>query len=584
MNAWETARNYQELVERTADHAWTSTRLFAPELILTLSVVLMLGLRVLRVERAPTAGRVALFGSAAAFLAACVDWNADAWGASGGLAVAESVRGVEFFHGMLVLDRLTLFWRLLLCGTLLLFTLLSLATGVPSDDDAPEIYTLVFSSTVGLCAMTSANHLAMVFLGMELATVPLYALAGLQKGRPRSSEAALKFAVFGAGASAAFLYGASLLAGVLGSAHLPTMAARLAELAGTPAGVERQGVLLLAGLLTFAGLAFKLSLVPLHFWTPDVFEGATAEVDAFLSVASKAAALGLLIRLALAFGGAEFVVEAPPAAPAGLAAAPVPPAIGFSGKDQVETAARPRSGDPAAVARLQPLRGWMVFVLSLAAAATVTFGNLAAFGQSQVKRLLAYSTIAHAGFLLMPVAAAVALLGRDPGAARSALAEAALYVVVYLFLNVGAFGVVAFLRNQMHSEKMDDYAGLIQAAPGVALCMSALLVGLVGLPPSAGFVAKFSIFAALVEANLWTLLLVAVANTVVSLFYYLRLVKVMTIDPPAADRLPLDLPLCFSPGGWFTLLATIPTIALFFLWDALARFSLRAVDHLFSAF
>ncbi len=168
-------------------------------------------------------------------------------------------------------------------------------------DDMTDFYVLMLGALIGMCLMISANHILIVILGVEMASVPCYVLAGMQRNRSTSSEAALKYAVFGAGTAGVMFYGLSLLAGVLGSTHLPTMTARLAELIQSGAGADRTMVLVLGGLMLTVGVAFKLSAVPFHFWAPDVFEGATAEVAAFLSVASKAAALGLLVRLATGF-------------------------------------------------------------------------------------------------------------------------------------------------------------------------------------------------------------------------------------------------------------------------------------------
>ena len=202
---------------------------------------------------------------------------------------------------MLVSDSFSVFMRGLLLLFALLFTTFTQISRMPDQDDTTEFYVLMLGALVGMCLMISANHLLIVLLGVEMASVPCYVLAGMLRNRRKSSEAALKYAVFGAGTAGVMLYGMSLLAGVLGSAHLPTMAPRLAELLESGAGADRSLVLVLGGLMLMVGVAFKLSAVPFHFWAPDVFEGATAEVAAFLSVASKAAALGLLVRLATAF-------------------------------------------------------------------------------------------------------------------------------------------------------------------------------------------------------------------------------------------------------------------------------------------
>ncbi len=244
-----------------------------------------------------------------------------------------------------------------------------------------------------------------------MASVPCYVLAGFLRNRRKSSEAALKYAVYGAGAAGIMLFGMSLLAGVLGSAHLPTMAQRLAELLESGAGGERTLVLLLGGLMLMVGVAFKLAAVPFHFWAPDVFEGASAEVAAFLSVASKAAALALLVRLAAVFSF---------------------------------------NPDPVLLQNLAPVRQFIGLMIAVLAAVTCTFGNLAAYGQTNMKRLLAYSTIAHAGYMMMPVAAAVVMIGNNIEGARDAVSAMAVYIGIYLFMNLAAFAGVAF-SAQFHS-------------------------------------------------------------------------------------------------------------------------------------
>jgi NADH-quinone oxidoreductase subunit N len=419
-----------------------------------------------------------------------------------------------------------------------------------------EFYVLMLGALLGMCLMISANHILIVMLGVEMASVPCYVLAGMKRNQPKSSEAALKYAVFGAGTAGVMLYGLSLLAGVLGSAHLPTMTARLVELFKASDGLAagQSTVLILGGLMLTVGVAFKLSAVPFHFWAPDVFEGATAEVAAFLSVASKAAALGLLVRLATGF-----------VYPSGLSF----------------PAATSQGDIAAAIAALAPVRHYIVVLLGVLAAVTCTFGNLAAYGQTNMKRLLAYSTIAHAGYMMMPVVAAVSLLGTDPSAAREAIAAVVVYIGIYLFMNLAAFAMVAFLRNAIHSEEIADYAGLIRTSPGLTVCMSIVLFSLVGLPPLAGFAGKFVAFYALVQANLLPLLLIGVLNTVLSLFYYLRVVRVMIVSPEPLYRRAPTIPLLTSMAGRYCLLLTLPMIVLFFMLSGLLNLANMAALALF---
>ncbi|MFM8709262.1 MAG: NADH-quinone oxidoreductase subunit N, partial [Planctomycetia bacterium] len=338
-------------------------------------------------------------------------------------------------------------------------------------EDGADFYTLVLGATLGMCLMASANHLLMVFMAVEMASVPSYALAGLLKGRKASSEAALKYAVYGAGAAGIMLYGISLMAGLLGTCHMPSMATEIARVvdAGTAGGSVM--VLALGGLMVAVGLAFKLSAVPFHFWCPDVFEGAAAEIGGFLSVASKAAAVALLLRVCFGLG--------------------VSPTEGGAAAANLSASTLWSAGG------LGSTRHFIVYLVGLMAAVTCTLGNLAAYGQTNMTRLLAYSTIAHAGYLMMAVAAAVALVGVDPAAAREAVAAVAFYLATNHVIKQGAFASVALLRNKLRSEEIDAYAGLVRSSPGIVVATAVVLVSLIGLPPLAGFVAKFLVFSSL---------------------------------------------------------------------------------------
>jgi NADH-quinone oxidoreductase subunit N len=221
----------------------------------------------------------------------------------------------------------------------------------------------------------------------------------------------------------------------------------------------------------------------------------------------------------------------------------------------------------------------MCGLISLLAAVTCTFGNLAAYGQTNMKRLLAYSTIAHAGYMMMPVAAVAAVAGTNPEGARNAVAAMGLYLGIYLFMNLGAFAFVAFLRNATGSEQIADYAGLVRRSPGLTVCMTIILFSLVGLPPLAGFAAKFAVFARLFDARLLTLLVIGGLNTVLSLFYYLRVVRVMIISPERAERPAPVIPLWSIPGAYCAVL-TVPLLALFVWWDGLYQWVQAAMKSL----
>lgn len=480
----------------------------------------------------------------------------------------------EIFTGMLVYDGVTVFLRTVLVLALLVVAVLSKLTSFARREDGEDLYVLLFGATLGMCLMVSSNHWMMIFMGVEMASVPSYVLVGMARRNRQAGEAAMKYAVFGAGASGVMLYGISLLVGIAGSAHLPTMAIRLAALDLPGMMNEGQdlgtiGALVLGGLMVTAGVAFKLSAVPFHFWCPDAFEGATAEVAGFLSVASKAAAVGLLVRLTLGLcsPGAEtaaeqMLAESPPAGVHLVA----------------DSAAAVEETAPASP--LSPVRTYLAVLIAVLAAVTCTFGNLAAFGQSNMKRLLAYSTIAHAGYMMMPVAAAALLSGSSVLGAQQAAESVLIYVGIYLFMNLAAFAFVACLRDSLGSEQVDDYEGLVHSSPVIAICMVLLMAGLVGIPPLAGFLGKFAIFAVLAEAGtpLMTLLLIVAAlNTVLSLVYYWRVVRTMCVAAePVASRpaVPSFLETVFGVA------LTIPVVLLFIFPSGVVEFAHVACEQL----
>ena len=528
-----------------------SLPLFRVELTLAATIVLVLLCRMLPVLRWLDSGLVALGGVAFALWYAWCDLRGLPGAPWPAVAAAAVPASRELFGGLLVFDPLTAFIRFLLAGFLVLYIPFTKISGIPDREDGADFYTLVLGASLGMCLMASSNHLLMLFMAVEMASVPSYVLAGILKGRKASSEAALKYVVYGAGAAGVMLYGISLLAGVLGTCHFPSMAAELGSIVGespesfyAAASTGPIMVLALGSLMLAAGLAFKLSAVPFHFWCPDVFEGAAAEVGGFLSVASKAAAVALALRVA--FG------------------------LGWLGGEEMAG---------ASALGLADVRHFAVYLIGLMAAVTCTLGNLAAYGQTNMKRLLAYSTIAHAGYLLMGVAAAVALRGVDPEGCRRAVAAIAFYLGTYVFMNLGAFALVAVLRNRLRSEEIAAYAGLVRTSPGLVVAAAAVLVSLIGLPPLAGFVSKFLVFASIVEAIsvaaerplMLVLLVVGGINTVISLFYYLRVLKVMTFDPPPEDRVATPSAV-WLPGALITAVV-VPVVVLGVFWSGLYAYA-----------
>jgi NADH-quinone oxidoreductase subunit N len=451
---------------------------------------------------------------------------------------------LELFSGMLAYDNFTIFLRLFLLGFALLVIWLSLMTGIPDREDSADFFCLLLGATLGMSLMASANHLMMVFIGVEMASLPSYALAGFLKGRRQSSEAALKYVVYGGGAAGIMLYGISLIAGKYGTGYFPDLATFMAANPLDP-------LVLLGMLFILIGVAFKLAAVPFHFWCPDVFEGAAAEVAAFLSVASKGAALALLGRIALGLGGLA----------------------GFQPNYEAWRNVVP----------------YLAPALAFFAVLTVTFGNLAAYVQTNLKRLLAYSTIAHAGFMMM----GLATLTRDGAGA------VLFYLIVYLFMNLGAFAVVAFLRNLTGSEDLADFRGMIQRAPVLVVTLAVFLLSLLGMPPLAGFAAKFQIFSVLYDAGryytefhdprlvnvgyiMYALLVIGGLNTVLSLFYYVKVLKVMILEKTIEEvenRPAAQLSVPGLPNLYACVLAGVILVVGIF-WDPLSAASTeKGVDR-----
>jgi len=563
--------------------------LFMPEICLSLFISLFLLVRL--ISRRIDLFWVALVGAVAGLISSR-PWEFG----------SEELIGSELFTGLLVHDGLTVAMRTILMGFLVMFLIFTKISGIPDREDGADIYSLIFGATLGMCLMVSANHLLVVFLAIEMTSVPSYVLAALMKGRRRGSEAGLKYAIYGAGAAGIMLYGISLLSGLTSSAHLPTIALQLAEILPNMSASE-QAVLCLSAIMIAAGVAFKLSVVPFHFWAPDVFHGACAEVNAFLSIASKAAALALLLRLAVGLGSVPLETMAERAESQGAAAniqlldiqSPTPVAI-FEDAVEDEVVDKPLAAvEPseqldervarkaAKDAQLAPVRNFIGLLVAFFAIITTTFGNLAAYGQTNIKRMLAYSTIAHAGYMIMAICPLMALLGADSSGAENAASALLQYIVVYVFMNLGAFAIIAFLRNYIGSEEISDYSGMIKTRPALVICLALIFFSLVGLPPLAGFLGKFAIFASITEAYtsttqnyLLVILVVAGINTAISLFYYLAVIKTMVMGEPATAKPVGNLEVGKIETA-YVIAITAPTVLLIVCWESVAHVAQQAV-------
>ncbi len=456
---------------------------FAPELLLCLAIVGVLFARLFSALDTMHRGPLAIVAVTLALLAVLDQW-------------LNYAHGDDSFTGLLRLDAGAAWFRAFILFATLLVLILSRITGLPDRDDSGDFTAMLLGTSLGLMIMASANHLLIVFLAIEMASLPSYALAGFLKGKSRGSEAALKYVVFGAASGGVMLYGISLITARVGTGYLPDVMSVILH--------NGFDLSLASGLLLLAvGLGYKLSIVPFHVWLPDVFEGAPAEVGAFLSVASKAAAVALASRLLNML---------------------------------------PDSADVSVG-------------LAILGAVTATFGNLMAYAQTDLKRLLGYSTIAHAGFLLAAIAAG------GPAAL--------VYLVAYLFANLGAFGTVCSLRRTAGREDVASLAGMMKASPALTVAFAICVLSLLGLPPLAGFAGKFLVFESVYtaatgssHATLWWIVFGALLfNTALGAGYYLKLLRIAVLDDAAEEKAaPRAITL-------FVVLMALATLAVGLFWS-----------------
>ncbi len=441
-----------------------------------------------RPRSAPAADGVAAAGLLAALAATAFLWRA--------AGRAE----ISLLDGAYVLDRFGLAFGAVVLGAALLASLLAAEAAPRSGLPRGETQALLLFSTTGAVAMVTAGDLLSFFLGLEVMSVPAYALTGFRRADGRSSEAAMKYFLLGAFASGFVLYGIALAYGVAGTTRLDAVGAALSEASRSGGADPRAALGRVAAALVLVGLLFKVGAVPFHMWVPDAYQGAPTAVTAFMSSAVKAAALGGLLRLA---------------------------ATAFAG--------------PAAEAEGA---GGLLGVLALV---TMTLGNVAALATPSLKRLLAWSSIAHAGYALVGVAAVAA--ARDDAARTAAASSVAIYALTYGVSVAGAFGVVAALERADRGDVgIEEVEGLAARRPWLAAALTLFLLSLAGLPPTAGFFGKYTVFSAAVAADRTPLAVAGVVNSVVALGYYLR-VPLAVYGGRAADAEPAPP----AGGGWLPL-------------------------------
>ncbi|MBT4361870.1 MAG: NADH-quinone oxidoreductase subunit N [Candidatus Marinimicrobia bacterium] len=430
---------------------------------------------------------------------------------------------VGIFSNMLAVDPFSNFLKILVTVGTMLVMWMSFNSNELKNRRGGEYYTLLLTLVLGMYFLVSATHLLSIYISLEMVSIMSYLLSGYLKEQMRSNEASIKYVVFGAFSSGILLYGFSLLYGLTGSANIFEIQAALS------AGTVSPALMMVILIMILVGFGYKIAAVPFHFWTPDVYEGAPAPITAFLSVAPKAAGFAIIIRF--------FNV-----------------ALSSAGNPNMEAWAALSNMD------------WQS-VLGVLAILSMTVGNVIALQQSNIKRMLAYSSIAHAGYMLLGVVVAD----------QTGIAAVLYYAAVYMLMNLGAFFVAIHIKNEFDTEEIEDYKALGYRAPVLGVIMAIFMFSLTGLPPTGGFVAKFYIFRALIEYGdmyFW-LALIGLINGVISLYYYMRVVKAMYFGkielPDTVHQAPLNI----------TVLLSVLALPLLFAWmlgDPLSAFAQNAVQ------
>ena len=388
------------------------------------------------------------------------------------------------FGGMLVVDEFSIFFKFLILGIAALVIISSVDYVSKFARFQGEYYALVLFSAIGLMLMASTGELISIYVALELSSISLYALVSFLKD-PKSSEAGLKYMILGAISSAVLLFGMAFVYGLTGTTNLEQIVDKLSSLLAS-GQLWDSPALVMGIVLMVAGFGFKIASVPFQMWVPDVYEGAPTPITAYLSVASKAAGFAVIIRVFYTAFGTDLLSE-----------------------------------------------NWAM-LFAVLGAITMTLGNVVAIAQTNIKRMLGYSSIAHAGYLMVGLAA-VSSLGRS---------GVLFFLASYALANLGAFIAIIAISNKTNSDEISDYSGMARRSPVLALVLAFCLISLIGIPPTGGFIAKFYIFNAAIQQDLLWLGIIAVLNSVVSAYYYLRVVKVMYVGTAASEEaIPSSTPL-----------------------------------------
>jgi NADH-quinone oxidoreductase subunit N len=423
--------------------------------------------------------------------------------------------GMAFWNAIRV-DSFSIFFHLVVIAAAAVIMLASFEYLRVQEIRAGEYFALILLGAVGMGLMSSAVELVLIFIALEISSISTYVLAGFLRDDPASTESSLKYFLLGSFATAFFLYGIALMFGATGSTHVSEIAAALRAAHPPRLAYAAMG-------LMFVGLGFKIAAAPFHVWTPDVYEGAPAPIVGFMSTAPKMAVFAVLLRILFASEG------------------------------------------PGLMLGSRPVWFWWVWV---AAALSMTLGNLGALVQTNIKRLLAYSAIAHAGYLLIAFAAAP----------QAGISAAMFYAASYTAMNVGAFIVVSHFANAGERYvTLEDYTGLGRRAPGLAAVLTIFLISLIGIPATGGFFAKFYVFSAALQANLVWLTLIAVVNSAIGAYYYLRIVVVMYMRDARGDVPVLHV----SPGVKLSLaISAVLTLYLGILPGRVLEYALQGAKDL----
>jgi len=390
------------------------------------------------------------------------------------------------FMNNLAFDPFATFFKSLVILTTILVIFISIKSNELANYRTGEYFSLMAIMVFGMFLMVSSIDLIMIYLAIEIVSITSFVLAGYLRGDLRSNEAALKYVIYGAFSSGIMLFGMSIVFGLAGSTKFFAIQEAMWNLEGSA-----NFAFTIASIFILAGFGYKISAVPFHFWTPDVYEGAPTSITAYLSVAPKAAGFAAAIRFFnQVFGdGSSFL-------------------------------------DPSLTTYTEI--PWPQLLAALAVA-TMTLGNLVAIQQDNIKRMLAYSSIAHAGYMLMAM----------PTLSSQGVYAVMIYLVMYLFMNLGAFFVVIYIKSQGGGERFEDFKGLGWKMPVVGVVMTIFMFSLTGIPPTAGFIGKFYLFASVVKSgpHLYWLAIVGAINSVISLYYYMRVVKVMYFDGEPSESI-----------------------------------------------